>query len=134
MKEKRCLECGNNLQGKKRKFCSKVCSYTHMNKTRKKNGYYKNYYKDPLNLKRLCKSVRKCCVQSKFNLTLEEYEQLTNKCSVCNWKWGINLHHKDCNKYNNARDNLVPLCPNHHMLLHTYNNIKFEDLGDYNER
>jgi len=71
-------------------------------------------------------------VKKKFKLSLEEYNVLTQICCVegCYWKWCINLHHLDGDKNNNSLDNLVPLCFNHHILLHGAA-IKFEELENY---
>ena len=54
-----------------------------------------------------------------FNMTLQEYENIIScGCSVCGFKEVIDLHHKDFDKTNNAPDNFIPLCPNHHKLIH----------------
>lgn len=42
----------------------------------------------------------------------------------------LELHHKDCNHYNNNMDNLIILCSNCHMQSHNYSNvIKEKPLG-----
>lgn len=42
-------------------------------------------------------------------------------CIVCGWKDGVHIHHLDHNHENNIRSNLVPLCPNHHFVVHYRN-------------
>jgi len=39
-------------------------------------------------------------------------------CLVCGFNKVIEVHHIDENRKNNSKDNLVPLCPNHHMMIH----------------
>lgn len=41
------------------------------------------------------------------------------KCLICDEHRIIEVHHLDHNHDNNSKDNLVPLCPTHHRLLHT---------------
>jgi len=38
-------------------------------------------------------------------------------CVVCGFEWS-DIHHVDGNHQNNAPSNLIPLCPNHHRMLH----------------
>jgi len=38
-------------------------------------------------------------------------------CQICN-NFGLEVHHKDCNKNNNNQDNLTILCKSCHMKLH----------------
>jgi len=40
------------------------------------------------------------------------------RCIVCNFDKVIEVHHLDHNRSNNSKENLVPLCPNHHMMIH----------------
>lgn len=40
------------------------------------------------------------------------------KCIVCKFDKIIQVHHIDHNRNNNSKENLVPLCPNHHMMIH----------------
>jgi hypothetical protein len=41
-----------------------------------------------------------------------------NECLVCGYKVSTDVHHWDKNKYNNKKDNLILLCPNHHREVH----------------
>ena len=48
-------------------------------------------------------------------------------CSLSEWRGRpipLELHHKDCNHYNNSLDNLQILCANCHMQAHNYCNCK----------
>ena len=45
-----------------------------------------------------------------------EWEQ---KCAVCGFDKIISVHHIDHNHNNNDVKNLIPLCPNHHQMVHT---------------
>ena len=40
------------------------------------------------------------------------------KCVVCGFDKIVAVHHNDCNKKNNDPSNLIPLCPNHHEMIH----------------
>jgi hypothetical protein len=40
------------------------------------------------------------------------------KCVVCNFDKVLDVHHLDHNHNNNSKDNLIPLCPNHHCMIH----------------
>ena len=89
MEKKECQYCGKTLVGHKgRKYCSRECFY--------KFYYFRESYKS-INTERAKRSQKK----REFGLTLEQYKELTKKCTFCNWKWGINLHHRDGNKNNN---------------------------------
>lgn len=56
--------------------------------------------------------------KKQFGLTLEEYESLITACVSCDFDKVIELHHLDGDKNNNAKENLVPLCPNCHRMIH----------------
>ena len=40
------------------------------------------------------------------------------KCVVCGFDKIVAVHHYDQNKENNDPSNLIPLCPNHHEMIH----------------
>lgn len=40
------------------------------------------------------------------------------KCVVCGFDKVLEVHHIDHNRSNNKKENLVPLCPNHHRMIH----------------
>jgi len=41
------------------------------------------------------------------------------KCVICGFSELIEIHHIDRNRQNNEITNLIPLCCNHHRLLHS---------------
>ena len=43
------------------------------------------------------------------------------KCVVCGFDKVIDVHHIDEDRDNNSYTNLIPLCPNHHMMIHRSN-------------
>ena len=38
---------------------------------------------------------------------------------ICGFDKIVEVHHRDYNNKNNNKENLIPLCPNHHQMLHT---------------
>jgi hypothetical protein len=42
-----------------------------------------------------------------------------HKCVVCGFDKIVAIHHIDENKKNNDPSNLIPLCPNHHEMVHS---------------
>jgi predicted restriction endonuclease len=54
------------------------------------------------------------------------------KCVVCGFDKVIEIHHIDEDRTNNTKENLVPLCPNHHTMIHRskyVNEVKQEILN-----
>lgn len=47
----------------------------------------------------------------------EIIENSMNRCCICS-EIGIQIHHMDGNRNNNNIENLCPLCPNHHSIIH----------------
>ncbi len=41
------------------------------------------------------------------------------ECSICGFDKIVAIHHIDENKQNNDPNNLIPLCPNHHEMVHS---------------
>ena len=41
------------------------------------------------------------------------------KCAICGFDRIVAIHHIDEDKKNNNPKNLVPLCPNHHAMVHS---------------
>ena len=41
------------------------------------------------------------------------------KCVICSFDKIVEVHHLDENRNNNDPKNLVPLCPNHHQMVHS---------------
>ena len=55
-----------------------------------------------------------------YNLSMDTYKQITQKCIICGFDKVVDLHHVDQNTKNNSERNLVGLCPNHHKMLHDF--------------
>jgi len=53
--------------------------------------------------------------QYRYNIPTKGF----NKCIICGFELGVHIHHIDCNHNNNNINNLVPLCQNHHLLIHS---------------
>lgn len=47
------------------------------------------------------------------------------ECTICGFDKVVAVHHIDENHYNNDPKNLIPLCPNHHEMVHSkwYNEV-----------
>lgn len=71
--------------------------------------------------------LKKFTVNGKYGLSEEEYSKITEKCAICGFDKIVDLHHIDLNKLNNNKDNLIGLCPNHHMMIHRFK-LKLEEL------
>ena len=41
------------------------------------------------------------------------------QCIICGFDKIVEVHHRDHNHNNNQHMNLIPLCPNHHQMLHS---------------
>ncbi|MCH7850471.1 MAG: hypothetical protein IH845_02400 [Nanoarchaeota archaeon] len=52
---------------------------------------------------------------------LKTYRKATKECTVCGFDKIVDLYHLDTNKKNNAEENLIGLCPNHHRMINNYN-------------
>jgi len=73
----------------------------------------KSMYSNPKEIQRMR------TVGRRYKLTLEQCQKLIeNGCMVCGWNLTVDIHHKDKNKENNSKDNLLCLCPNCHSLVH----------------
>lgn len=72
--------------------CSHSCSNTFFALLRNKPEKYKNY--------------RTIC-----------FKYWPKECLICGWNRIVEVHHFDNNHKNNDKNNLVPLCPNHHAEL-----------------
>lgn len=98
-----CAECGDifftspSRKRRGRKFCSTECVY----KNRKKTPWG-NFIHVRKSMKR--RGLISQCERCKYN----------KEPSI------LGIHHKDCNKKNNAPENLIVLCPNCHSLEHRY--------------
>ena len=57
-----------------------------------------------------------------YNLTRSLFKKEELKCVICGTTKNIQIHHKDKNRLNNKRKNLIPLCIIHHSKLHYEDN------------
>lgn len=90
---------------------------------RKIKEYKKEYYQKnkPWIMARIIISGHKFKYRAKqFNLSTAQYNMYRKKCVACNCDIPalIDIHHIDKNKQNNNLNNLIPLCANHHMMIH----------------
>lgn len=46
-------------------------------------------------------------------------QQWEHKCAICGFDKIVAIHHIDENHDNNNPHNLIPLCPNHHEMVHS---------------
>jgi hypothetical protein len=47
------------------------------------------------------------------------FKHWKQECAICGFDKIVAVHHIDENKNNNKPDNLIPLCPNHHEMVHS---------------
>ena len=97
--QKDCPVCGNSFETKsghprEKVTCSYSCSNTFFAKKRNVPERYSNY--------------RTIC-----------FKNWERKCMICGFDKIVEVHHRDYNNKNNNKENLIPLCPNHHQMLHT---------------
>lgn len=85
---------------REKRTCSYACSNKHF-RSGPNNGNYKN----PEEIAK--DDYRAICLQ-----------QHRKACLLCGWNISVDVHHIDGNHSNNNKDNLVPLCPNHHRMAH----------------
>lgn len=83
--------------GREKITCSYSCSNSYFRRG-KNNGNYKNS----------STNYRKKCI-----------EKHGSCCILCGFNTIIEAHHIDGDRRNNKPNNLVPLCPNHHSLIHS---------------
>lgn len=74
--------------------CSYGCSNTYFAHSRNKPERYTNY--------------RTIC-----------FKNWVKECILCGFDKVVEVHHLDHNHKNNDKLNLIPICPNHHQMLHT---------------
>lgn len=95
----------------KKYYCSKTCSNSvggAANAARlEANGEFKSYTV-------ICfKHHKRCCI-------------------LCGFDKIVEVHHYDYNHHNNVPENLVPLCPNHHQMVHSkYRSEIISDVDAY---
>lgn len=47
------------------------------------------------------------------------FKHWKEECAICGFNKIVAVHHIDENKVNNNPRNLIPLCPNHHEMVHS---------------
>lgn len=68
-------------------------------------------------------------IPSKYHLDRDIFIEKKRRCAVCGQKQVVHIHHIDSNKKNDNSENLVGLCPNHHMMVHQ-NDASLIKVGD----
>lgn len=97
-----CASCGKETTNEK--FCSKSCS-ARLNNMLGKTGY--TPYRRNRGIVATQVDYRRRCL-----------EHWSTACAVCGFTACIEIHHIDSNRDNNDVMNLIPLCPNHHTMVH----------------
>jgi hypothetical protein len=88
------IEFSTRLGGKKEKVtCSHLCA----------NNYFKQAQKDEVGPEQYSIRAKRMGMDS---------------CCVCGEREVLDIHHIDMDRSNNTMDNLMPLCPTHHMYIH----------------
>lgn len=108
--DKICPVCSKEFRTNKGKKAKTVCSHSCA------NTYFRSGKNHP-NYKENSTSYRKKCI-----------DRHGHKCAVCGFEDVIHVHHIDENRDNNNIDNLIPLCPNHHYLIHKKNNKELKNI------
>jgi predicted nucleic acid-binding Zn ribbon protein len=107
---KTCLNCGNAIKGRGKKFCSIKCQHIYeRNEIFQKIENGDNTLSHKLYKSYLIEKHGEMCMKCGWN----EINPITKKVP-------IELEHKDGNSENNNLSNLELLCPNCHSLTSTY--------------
>jgi hypothetical protein len=101
----KCLECGSKIKIS-RKFCDNSCSAKFNNKAGK-TGYH---------LAWLRKEHPHYNHERGFHYRTICFKKWDKVCAICGWNISLEIHHIDGNHENNNEENLIPLCPNHHVM------------------
>ena len=121
-----CIGCGKESEHRAKRCCSK-CYREIIVKNRKSicprckrlrpihaKGYCNGCYNSVFRLEQ----AKDYNYQKTHNISAELYREITQKCVICGFDKIVDLHHKDENKKNNSRENMIGLCPNHHKMIH----------------
>ena len=97
---KHCERCGkeytiicgiNTKKSYKKRFCSNACA-------KARDEYWQDH-------------------MTQYRTIAKKYH--INKCIVCGFDKFLHIHHIDRNRKNNTKENLIPLCLNHHKWIHS---------------
>lgn len=112
-----CPECNKKFetkqgQSREKTCCSRNCS----------NKHFKHNKKQPLEHRKEERIYRDLC----FSFHKEE-------CCLCGWNLSVDVHHVNENHDDNRIENMVPLCANHHRVIHMneYKEKYQEQVQDY---
>lgn len=97
-----CPVCSNPIKDKKATTCSKLCAQIH--------------FRDMFNEIRKNRDMSWCDGHSYIFICFQYHER---KCIICNEDIMVSVHHYDKDKNNDEPTNLTPLCPTHHMYMHS---------------
>jgi len=93
-KEFSVIEREKLFPSKQRYFCSRNCANSVGGKTKAEKYNHRGHYRDIA------------------------FQLHGKSCLICGFDKVVEVHHIDENRKNNTNENLVPLCPNHHMMIH----------------
>jgi hypothetical protein len=102
MVDKICPRCNKPFSHRRRRFCSVNCSTRHTNEEKKRINIAQGFWHNQR--------------EAKSKLLTQD-----PACRVCGWKKipeVLELHHKDRNRRNAHKSNLVLLCPTCHTIEH----------------
>lgn len=103
--KKTCHRCGNEFIYKGRiktkkyedaKFCSRGCANNRQQWWNQEDNKYRSQH---------------------YREIAKRHHEI--KCVICGFDKIVAIHHNDENKKNNTPRNLIPLCPNHHEMVHS---------------
>lgn len=98
---KKCILCDKFIPHTNEKFCSQKCANIHRGKIQSGSNHPNwKKEKDLIDYRIIC---------------FRHYEK---KCIICGFDSVVDVHHIDENNKNNSIDNLIPLCKNHHGMIH----------------
>lgn len=117
--QKTCPVCGK-LYSKKTETCSYACSNTFFRSGNHRGNHGGYILKNDDELVGKLRYKRIC------------FRFHEKKCVVCGEDKIVAVHHFDGNHNNNSPDNLVPLCPTHHVYIHSnYANLIKGNIDEY---
>lgn len=104
-------------QARPKMTCSYACSNTHF-RSGINNGSHQKSLNGGLNSS---SHYRTIC-----------FHHHEKKCIICGEDKIVAVHHYDEDHYNNAAENLIPMCPTHHQYMHSsYKDLIQKQVDDY---